>query len=67
MKKYKESKVIYWSRNQWRDCLTYGSKYLVFDAFSYQQTDIMAHGIDYSEYRLTILNFQHVWRVQKRG
>ena len=57
-----KSKIIFWTRNQWRDWLGY---YFTFDLFSYNQTKIFAHGIEYMEYRLKLVNFEFVWRIHQ--
>lgn len=60
----KTSKTVHWRTNLWKNNLR---QHFEFNLFSYSTRELEAHGIDYVENVVTMLNYRFTWRIQKRG
>lgn len=56
--------MVHWRTNLWKNNLR---QHFEFNLFSYSTRELNAHGIDYIENVVTVLNYRFTWRIQKRG
>ena len=58
--------IEFWVESNWRyNHYTHG-QYITFSLLCYTQNLVATEKGEYTDYRLTIFNFQFIWRVQQR-